>query len=64
LSTDLKSEFPEMKGFSVTNLKYCKLFYSFFQIYPHAVDEIEISQRAVDEMQNTYLKQVTTEFAL
>jgi predicted nuclease of restriction endonuclease-like (RecB) superfamily len=59
LSTDLKSEFPEMKGFSVTNLKYCKLFYSFFQINPHAVDEIEISQQAVDEMQNTYLKQVT-----
>ena len=26
LSNDLQDEFPEMKGFSITNLKYCKLF--------------------------------------
>jgi hypothetical protein len=27
LSKDLMEEFPEMKGLSVTNLKYCKLFF-------------------------------------
>ncbi|WP_439488166.1 DUF1016 N-terminal domain-containing protein [Algoriphagus sp.] len=31
LSRDLGSAFPEMKGFSVTNLKYCRQFYRFYQ---------------------------------
>ena len=30
LSKELKAEFPHMKGFSVTNLKYCKYFYQFY----------------------------------
>jgi len=30
LSKELKAEFPDMKGFSVTNLKYCKQFYLFY----------------------------------
>lgn len=30
VSKDLKVEFPEMKGFSVRNLKYCRLFYTFY----------------------------------
>ena len=30
VSQDLKDEFPEMKGFSVSNLKTCKLFYEYF----------------------------------
>ena len=30
LSNDLRSEFPNMKGFSTTNLKYCKRFYLFY----------------------------------
>ncbi|MCL2413833.1 MAG: PDDEXK nuclease domain-containing protein [Bacteroidales bacterium] len=30
LSKDLRSEFPYMKGFSVTNLKYSKYFYQFY----------------------------------
>jgi predicted nuclease of restriction endonuclease-like (RecB) superfamily len=47
-----------MKGFSVTNLKYCKLFYSFFQINQNVDDKIEFRQQAVDEIKNTYLKQV------
>ncbi len=29
-SRDLITEFPDMKGFSVTNLKYCKNFYLFY----------------------------------
>lgn len=48
LSQDLKSEFPTMKGFSVTNLKYCKLFYSYFSI----------GQQAVDHLENTELKNI------
>ena len=30
LSRDLKTEFPDMTGFSVTNLKYIKRFYMFY----------------------------------
>lgn len=30
LSKDLQDEFPEMKGFSVSNLKTCRLFYQYF----------------------------------
>ena len=30
LSKDLMNEFPEMKGFSETNLRYCKRFYLFY----------------------------------
>lgn len=41
LSKDLKEEFPDMKGFSATNLKYCKLFYNKFQIRPQAGDEFK-----------------------
>ncbi|MDR0231996.1 MAG: PDDEXK nuclease domain-containing protein [Dysgonamonadaceae bacterium] len=35
LSKDLKEEFPEMAGFSVTNLNYCKRFFKF---YSHTKD--------------------------
>ena len=40
LSKDLQSEFPDMKGFSLTNLKYCKLFYNYFSIRPQVEDEL------------------------
>jgi predicted nuclease of restriction endonuclease-like (RecB) superfamily len=30
LSKELKAEFPDMEGFSVTNLNYCKRFYQFY----------------------------------
>jgi len=36
LSKDLQIEFPEMKGFSVTNLKYCRQFYQYFPKSPQA----------------------------
>lgn len=39
ISVDLQEEFPDMKGFSVTNLKYCKLFYNYFQIRQQVGDE-------------------------
>jgi predicted nuclease of restriction endonuclease-like (RecB) superfamily len=31
ISNDLKDEFPDMQGFSVRNLKYCRLFYTFYK---------------------------------
>lgn len=44
LSGDLRREFPNMQGFSSTNLKYCKRFYLFYtqetSIRPQVVDEI------------------------
>ncbi len=49
LSKDLSTEFPEMKGFSETNLKYCKLFYAYFLIRPQAEDELEKSPQLEDD---------------
>ncbi|MCL2335037.1 MAG: PDDEXK nuclease domain-containing protein [Endomicrobia bacterium] len=47
VSKELKSEFPDMQGFSSTNLKYCKYFYQFYgkdaEIRPQLVDELENS---------------------
>ena len=42
LSKDLKSDFPEIQGFSVTNLKYMKRFFLFYkEIRHHLGDEFE-----------------------
>ncbi|HRN42185.1 MAG TPA: PDDEXK nuclease domain-containing protein [Vicingus sp.] len=41
IAADLKKEFPDVKGFSVTNLKYCQRFYLFYQN--------QIGQQAVDQ---------------
>lgn len=45
LSQDLRREFPDMQGFSVTNLKYIKRFYLLYSnsslIRPQLVDELE-----------------------
>ena len=44
LSNELKAEFPDMQGFSATNLNYCKRFYEFYandnQLRQHIADEI------------------------
>ena len=70
LSKELKDEFPDMQGFSATNLKYCKYFYQFYsqdkQIRPQLVDEFQhvenkkytIRQQVVDEFKNTPLLQI------
>ena len=53
LSKDLRKEFPDMKGFSSTNLKYSKRFYLFYTqdgpIRPQLVDEIR--HQLGDELQ-------------
>ena len=42
LSKDLKNTFPDVQGFSVSNLKYIKRFYLFYQDIPHQLgDEFE-----------------------
>ncbi|WP_281638274.1 PDDEXK nuclease domain-containing protein [Flavobacterium marginilacus] len=59
ISKDLKVEFPEMKGFSVTNLKYCKLFYLQFTNSPQVGDELNIiSPQAGDDYLFSLLKQI------
>ncbi|MDQ6528925.1 DUF1016 N-terminal domain-containing protein [Flavobacterium sp. LHD-85] len=45
VSKDLKGEFPEMNGFSVTNLRYCKLFYNYLANHPQIGDESDIVKR-------------------
>lgn len=42
LSKDLQKEFPDIKGFSVSNLKTCKLFYNYFS--SQVVNQIESSR--------------------
>lgn len=41
LSKDLSEEFPEMKGFSVTNLNYCRVFYNYIPISPQVGGKLE-----------------------
>lgn len=43
LAKDLKKEFPDLKGLSKSNLKYCKRFFSFYHT--------EIGQQLVDQFQ-------------
>lgn len=59
MSNDLKDEFPDMKGFSVTNLKYCKLFYKQFYFSPQLEDELDSnSPQLGDENLLPFLKQI------
>lgn len=44
LSKDLRTEFPEIKGFSESNLKYCKRFYLFYN------QDDENRQQLIDEL--------------
>ena len=44
IEKDLRADFPELKGFSVSNLKYCRRFYTFYKS--------SIGQQAVDQLQD------------
>ena len=44
ISNDLRDEFPDMKGFSVTNLKYCRNFYDYFVIRPQLGEELQTNE--------------------
>lgn len=59
LSKDLQAEFPEMKGLSLTNLKYCKLFYTKFSIRHQPGDELKkLSPQLEDEFILNICKQI------
>jgi len=47
LSKDLRSEFPNMQGFSCSNLKYCKQFYLFYK------QEVPNRQQLVGNLPNS-----------
>jgi predicted nuclease of restriction endonuclease-like (RecB) superfamily len=50
LSKELRAEFPEMKGFSVVNLRFCKRFYNLYS--QGAFETPQIRQQPVSELQN------------
>ena len=58
LSSDLQDEFPEMKGFSVTNLKYCKLFYNYFTKRPQLEDDLQNIKSPQLEDDLNFVKQI------
>lgn len=49
-SKDLKEEFPNVNGFSISNLKYCKRFFTFYGL--------EIGQQVVDQLPNNLLDKI------
>jgi predicted nuclease of restriction endonuclease-like (RecB) superfamily len=61
LSRDLRSEFPDMEGFSTTNLKYCKYFYQFYsQDVPIRQQLVDVIRPQVgDELQTPENKKIT-----
>ena len=52
VAKDLKEEFPEIKGLSGSNLKYCKRFYEFYTAVIVQQPVGLISQHPVDQLQN------------
>ncbi len=59
VSNDLKNEFPDAKGFSVTNLKYCRLFYNEFKFGQQLGDETNSnSPQLGDESLFELIKQI------
>lgn len=70
LSKELMKEFPDMKGFSVTNLKYCRYFYLFYsqdnQIRPQLGDkfrfQVDLKSQKIDNKINTIRPQAGDEF--
>jgi predicted nuclease of restriction endonuclease-like (RecB) superfamily len=56
LSKDLSAEFPEMKGFSETNLKYIRIWYKFY-------DVSKFNPQLVDNLVNFLKHTKTNEFS-
>lgn len=55
LSADLRNDFPDIQGLSVSNLKYCKRFYQFWAIGQRSVDQLgnpleSIGQQGIDRI--------------
>jgi len=62
LSQELRAEFPEMKGFSGTNLKYCKHFYQFYTQDDTILQQLVAKLQMVDDKQNIIRQQLVDEF--
>ena len=62
LSKDLRAAFPDMGGFSFTNLQYCRRFYKFYAdniaIFPQVGAELQ----SIDYQSNTIFPQVEGKF--
>jgi len=56
LARDLKAEFPELKGFSVSNLKYCRQFFLFYA-EPHLIRQQAVAQ-STDEISQQLVGQI------
>ncbi len=61
LSKDLRAEFPEIKGFSESNLQYCKKFYLFYSQYDGNLQQV-IGDFKIEEDPNR--QQVVNEFKI
>lgn len=48
VSKDLMEEFPAMKGFSVSNLKTCRLFFNYFSISSQSVNQLKKNTKEVN----------------
>ncbi|MCL2062768.1 MAG: PDDEXK nuclease domain-containing protein [Candidatus Cloacimonetes bacterium] len=70
LSNDLRKEFPDMKGFSETNLKYCKRFYLFYsqessnrhQLGDEIPHKLGVELHSIENKDVTIRQQVVDEF--
>jgi len=70
LSEDLRKEFPDMKGFSVVNLTYCKRFYLFYtqdnsirqQLADEILQQVAEELQTVDNKDNIIRQQIVDEF--
>jgi len=58
LSNDLRNEFPNMQGFSSTNLKYCKRFYQFYTQNDSIRHQVGDELQVVDELTNHLIFQI------
>ncbi|MDR2423691.1 MAG: DUF1016 N-terminal domain-containing protein, partial [Prevotellaceae bacterium] len=62
LSKDLRREFPDLKGFSVVNLTYCKRFYLFYSKRSQTLHHAGEKTQEDDNKQDIILHQAGEEF--
>lgn len=58
LSKDLKQEFPEIKGFSSSNLRYIEQFYLFYREYFTNLQQVVEELQTFDNQENKNLQQL------
>lgn len=58
VAMDLKEDFPDLKGLSNSNLKYCKRFYEFYRNKLSGLSNEQIGQQAVDQLHFDLLKRI------